>query len=75
MKKIILITKTALEKIPPVISDLYILLDLGYRPSIIVTGISDGLKKDLEEKGITVHRIQDKHRFPIIGKLWSYYRF
>lgn len=75
MKKIILITKTALEKIPPVISDLYILLDLGYRPSIIVTGISDGLKKDLEEKGVTVHRIQDKHRFPIIGKLWSYYRF
>ena len=45
MKKIILITKTALEKIPPVISDLYILLDLGYRPSIIVTGISDGLKR------------------------------
>ena len=43
MKKIILITKTALEKIPPVISDLHILLDLGYRPSLIVTGISDGL--------------------------------
>ena len=45
MKKIILITKTALEKIPPVISDLYILLDLGYRPSIIVTGISQSVKK------------------------------
>lgn len=75
MKKIILITKTALEKIPPVISDLHILLDLGYRPSLIVTGISDGLKKDLEEKGITVHLIPDKHGLPIIGKLWSYYRF
>ena len=49
MKKIILISKTALEKIPPVLSDLHNLLDLGSRPSLIVTGTSDGLKIDLEE--------------------------
>ena len=74
-KKIIIITKTDLEKIPPVISDLYALLDLGYEPVVITTNITARLKKDLEGKGVDVHIVNDKYRFSVLGKIWGYYQF
>ena len=52
--KIIIITKSDLRFIPPVISVAYILKGLGHDVHIITSGASDSILKEMNRKDITI---------------------
>ena len=53
--KIIIITKSDLRFIPPVISVAYILKGLGHDVHIITSGASDSILKEMNRKDITIY--------------------
>lgn len=62
LKKIIVIHKDKLERIPPVLSDMIILHKLGYELVLIDTGVNESMKKILSDINVKVYEIDSNHR-------------
>lgn len=52
--KIVIVNRDKIENIPPMISVIEILVELGHNVSVITTGITDKNKHDFEQKGVHV---------------------
>lgn len=73
-KKIIILHNDKLVKIPPVISDIYILHQLGYEIVLIDNGINESLAKTFCSFGIKVYEIEAKGGNKI-QKAFDFYRY
>ena len=73
--KIIVIHKSNLEKIPPVISAMDIMLELGYEIVLINTGVAKNLYDLFHQKGVDIYTIRDKKRNIKLLKLIDYINF
>lgn len=70
--KILVIHKSTIERIPPVLNVINILHQLKYEVVSISTGMSVSTEKGLRDKGINVHVIEDYSGSNKIKKLFSY---
>lgn len=73
--KIIVITKSDLRYIPPVISVAYILKRLGHEVHIITSGASDSILREMKRKNITIDIYPYTTAITVWGKVWEYLKF
>lgn len=71
MKQVIVIHKNALEAIPPVLSLLLNLSDLGYKTTLLTCGVQDNNKALLHKKGVDVIVMPFTSRQSVLGKIWD----
>ena len=73
--KFVVITKSDLRFIPPVISVSYILKDLGHNVHVITSGASDSIIEQMRQRNITMDIYPYATATHILGKIWEYLRF
>lgn len=73
--KILVIHKSTIEQIPPVLSAINILCDLSYNVVSISTGVTASNAQLLKEKGVDVHVVKDYKGANRLKKIVSYYNF
>lgn len=73
--KFLLIQKSNLEGIPPVLSLIIILSELGHKVELITCGIGENNKKFLEEKGVFITELPYLSASRKIWKLYDYAMF
>ena len=73
--KIIVINKAMSGKRPPVISVLFILVDLGYKVTLITCDISDKFNKMISDKGIDIYIIPLSNSSLLLNKFINYLKF
>ena len=73
--KIIVVHKSNLEKIPPVISAIDIMLELGYEIVLINTGVAKNLYDLFQQKGVEMYTISNKKSNIKLLKLIDYINF
>lgn len=73
--RILVIHKSTIEQIPPVLSVINILCDLKYDVVSINTGITESNTKLLREKGVDVNTVNDYKGTNKLKKLASYYNY
>lgn len=73
--KFILITKSSLDFIPPVISVAYILRDLGHEVHIITSGASDSIKEQMIKKNVLIDIYPFTTATNALNKILEYLKF
>lgn len=73
--KIIIINKEPLEMIPPLISVIEGIVDLGHSAEVITGNVTIENKKRFESKGIKLHIISFENSFSILKKIRSTLKF
>lgn len=73
--RFIVITKSDLRFIPPVISVAYLLKDLGHEVHVITSGASASVKEGMKRRGIVMDIYPYTTATTVWGKAWEYLQF
>ena len=73
--KIVVITKSSLDHIPPVISVALILRDLNHEVCILTSGASDSVLSKLNDRGVNVEIFPYTTASNSLKKIWEYMMF
>lgn len=71
----VIIQKSKFTQVPPVISTIKLLVELGHEVTIIDEYISDYWKDELNKWGVKYYEIPKTNSESVIGKLIAYYKF
>lgn len=73
--KILVINKNQIYNIPPLISVIYILRDLGHEVHLVTCGINDKIASDFNNRGVTYEVVDYANASNSIAKVWEYLLF